>query len=197
MVRENMKKTAETSAPLLTEIAERWSPRAYDTTYEVSKEDLTSILEAGRWAPSASNLQPWRFSVVTRGEQLHTAIVEQSMSGFNAAWVPNASSVIFISVPAITQDGNAYPIAWFDAGLAAQNMMIQAQALGLATHPISGYNHEVVTELLGLEKDRNSIAAIVLGKSTDPSTLSAPAQEREVAPRTRLSLDEIVLHGLN
>jgi len=78
MVRENMKKTAETSAPLLTEIAERWSPRAYDTNYEVSKEDLTSILEAGRWAPSASNLQPWRFSVVTRGEELHTAIVEQA-----------------------------------------------------------------------------------------------------------------------
>jgi nitroreductase len=111
--------------------------------------------------------------------------------------VPNASHVIFISVPAITQDGNPYPIAWFDAGLAAQNMMIQAQARGLATHPISGYNHEIVTKLLGLEKDRNSIAAIVLGKSTDPSTLSAPAQEREVAPRTRLSLDEIVLHGLN
>ena len=55
MVRENMKKTAETSAPILSEIAERWSPRAYDTNYEISSEDLTSILEAGRWAPSANN----------------------------------------------------------------------------------------------------------------------------------------------
>ena len=197
MVRENMKKTAETNTPLLTEIAERWSPRAYDNSYEVSKDDLTAVLEAGRWAPSANNLQPWRFSVVTRGEELHTAIVEQAMSGFNAAWVPNASHVIFISVPAVSQDGNPYPIAWFDAGLAAQNMMVQAQALGLSTHPISGYNHEVVTKLLGLEQDRNSIAAVVLGKQGDMSALPAPAQEREVAPRTRLSLDEIVLHGLN
>ena len=192
-----MKKTAETSTPLLTEIAERWSPRAYDNTYELSKAELTAVLEAGRWAPSANNLQPWRFSVVTRGEELHTAIIEQAMSGFNAAWVPNASHVIFISVPAVNQDGNPYPIAWFDAGLAAQNMMVQAQALGLATHPISGYNHEVVTKLLGLEQDRNSIAAVVLGKQGDMSGLPAPAQEREVAPRTRLSLDEIVLHGLN
>jgi nitroreductase len=192
-----MKKTAETQVPLLSEIAERWSPRAYDTTYEVSNEELVAVLEAGRWAPSANNLQPWRFSVVTRGEELHTQIVAEAMSGFNAAWVPNASKIIFISIPSTNQDGNPYEIAKFDAGLAAQNMMTQAQALGLATHPISGYNHETVSKLLGLEEGRNSIAAIVLGKSTSPDTLPGPAHEREIAPRTRLSLEEIVLHGLN
>jgi len=190
-----MKKTAETSAPLLTEIAERWSPRAYDTTYEVSKEDLTSILEAGRWAPSASNLQPWRFSVVTRGEELHTAIVEQSMSGFNAAWVPNASHVIFISVPAITQDGNPYPIAWFDAGLAAQNMMIQTEELGLAAHPIGGMVHDEMRKVLGLADNLDPIMAMTIGKRADASVLEGPAYEREIAPRVRLELDEIVLHG--
>ena len=192
-----MKKTAETQVPLLSEIAERWSPRAYDATYEISHNDLVAVLEAGRWAPSANNLQPWRFSVVTRGEELHTQIIAEALAGFNAAWVPNASKIIFISVPELTQDGNPYSIAMFDAGLAAQNMMLQAEALGLASHPISGYNHGVVSKLLGLEEGRNSVAAIVLGKATDPAGLPAPAQEREVAPRTRLSLEEIVLHGLN
>jgi nitroreductase len=192
-----MKKIAETRVPIITEIAERWSPRAYDTTYEISHDDLVAVLEAGRWAPSANNLQPWRFSVVTRGEELHTKIVSEAMSGFNAAWVPNASNIIFISIPTSGQDGNPYEIAKFDAGLAAQNMMIQAQALGLASHPISGYNHEKVSELLGLEEGRNSIAAIVLGKQADASTLPGPAHEREIAPRVRLSLEEIVLHGLN
>jgi nitroreductase len=192
-----MKKTADTQVPLLSEIAERWSPRAYDTTYEVSNNDLIAILEAGRWAPSANNLQPWRFSVVTRGEELHTQIVAEALAGFNAAWVPNASKIIFISVPSLTQDGNPYAIAMFDAGLAAQNIMLEAQALGLASHPISGYDHAVVSKLLGLEEGRNSVAAIVLGKVTDPETLPGPAHEREIAPRTRLSLEEIVLHGLN
>lgn len=192
-----MKKTAETQVPLLSEIAERWSPRAYDTTYKISHDELVSVLEAGRWAPSANNLQPWRFSVVTRGEELHTQIVSEALAGFNAAWVPNASAIVFISVPALNQDGNPYPIALFDAGLAAQNMMIQAQSIGLDSHPISGYNHDVVSKLLGLEEGRNSVAAIVLGKKADPSTLEGPAHEREVAPRVRLSLDEIVLHGLN
>lgn len=191
-----MKKTAETSAPILSEIAERWSPRAYDSTYAVSHQDLTSILEAGRWAPSANNLQPWRFSVVTRGEELHTKLAAEVLSGFNASWVPNASHIIFISVPSQTQDGRDYQIAWFDAGLAAQNMMIQAQALDLDSHPISGYDHDKASELLGLEPGRNSIAAIVLGKKAEPETLEGPAHEREIAPRTRLSLEEIVLHGL-
>ena len=186
-----MKKPAVTSTPILEPIAERWSPRAYDATYEVTEAELTAVLEAGRWAPSANNLQPWRFSVVTRGEELHTKICTEALSGFNAAWIPNASKIIFISVPALKEDGSAYQIAWFDAGLAAQNMMIQAQSMGLATHPVSGYKHEVAGELLGLEEGRNAIAAIVLGKSAEPDTLEGPAHEREVAPRVRLSLEEI------
>lgn len=192
-----MKKTAETQVPLLSEIAERWSPRAYDSSYELTQAELLAVLEAGRWAPSAMNIQPWRFSVAIRGDDLHTKIVAESLSGFNAAWAPNASAIIFVSTQNVTPQGEPYPIALFDAGLAAQSMMIQAQSLGLATHPISGYNHGVAAEILGLEEGRVSVAAIVLGKSTDPSTLSEAAQEREVAPRTRLSLEEIVLHGLN
>jgi nitroreductase len=115
-----MDKKAETSTPILDVIANRWSPRAFDKTAELTKTELTALLEAGRWAPSANNLQPWRFSVVTRGEELHSKISSEALSGFNAAWVPNASAIIFISIPALTQDGRDYSIAWFDAGLAAQ-----------------------------------------------------------------------------
>jgi len=53
-----MKKTAITAAPVLPVIAERWSPRAYDENYAISQHELLSILEAGRWAPSANNAQP-------------------------------------------------------------------------------------------------------------------------------------------
>lgn len=188
-----MKKPAVTSTPIHEPIAERWSPRAYDANYQVTDAELTAILEAGRWAPSANNLQPWRFSIVTRGEELHHKICAEALSGFNAAWIPNASKIIFISVPTLKEDGTEYKIAWFDAGLAAQNMMIQAQSMGLATHPISGYKHDVAHALLGLEEGRTAVAAIVLGKSAEPETLEGPAHEREVAPRVRLSLEEITL----
>lgn len=189
-----MNKTAETSTPILDVIANRWSPRAYDSNYELTQDELNSVLEAGRWAPSANNLQPWRFSVVHRGTEVHTKISEGALSGFNASWIPNASTIVFISVPALKEDGTEYKIAWFDAGLAAQNMMIQAESLGLASHPVSGYNHDAVAAILGLESDRNAVAAIVLGKKASPETLAEGAKERELAPRTRLSLEELVIH---
>jgi len=192
-----MNKTAETQSPILPEIANRWSPRAYDKSYVLSNEDIVKVLEAARWAPSANNLQPWRFSVVTRGEKLHETISTQALSGFNAAWVPNASGIVFISIPTQAPDGRDYTIAWFDAGLAAQNLMIEAQAIGLASHPLSGFDSEKVTDILALPEGYKAIAAITLGKRAEPEALEGGAYEREIAPRTRLALHEIVLHGLN
>lgn len=192
-----MNKIAETSAPILPVIAERWSPRAFEADYLVSKEDLTSILEAGRWAASAMNHQPWRFSVVTKGDALAEQLTAEALFGFNAAWVPNASLVIYISVPETTEDGKPYTIAYFDAGLAAQNIMLQAQALGLASHPISGFSSEKASEILGLEAGHTAIVAIAIGKRADAEVLQgSPAYDREIAPRHRLALNEVVLRGL-
>jgi nitroreductase len=129
-----MQKTAITSAPILPAIAERWSPRAFDENYEISQHDLLSILEAGRWAASANNGQPWRFSVGVKGNELFEQI-RGAFSGFNQAWASRSSALIVISVKNQKEDGSPYPIAVFDAGLAAQNMMIQTQELGLASHP--------------------------------------------------------------
>lgn len=193
-----MKKTAETRVPVLTEIAERWSPRAYDSTYELTNDELTAILEAGRWAPSAMNVQPWRFSVIRRDHALAATLNAEALFGFNGAWVPNASMVIYISVPETTEDGSPYTIAYFDAGLAAQNMMLQAQSLGLAAHPISGFSSQKASEILALEENRSAIVALVVGKAADPEVLQgSPAYDREIAPRHRLALEEIVLHGLS
>jgi nitroreductase len=74
--------------------------------------------------------------------------------------------------------------------------MTQAEALGIASHPISGFNHEKATELLALPEGWNAIAAIVVGKRADASTLEGGAHDREVAPRTRHALNEVVIRGL-
>jgi nitroreductase len=73
--------------------------------------------------------------------------------------------------------------------------MTQATELGLATHPISGYDHAAAKTALSLPEGYESVAAITLGKLGSPDTLSEGAREREVAPRTRLDLDELVLNG--
>ena len=66
-----MRKTARTAVPVHPLLAERWSPRGFDRDLLVSDEDVTALLEAARWAPSAGNSQPWRFLVARRGEQAH------------------------------------------------------------------------------------------------------------------------------
>lgn len=190
-----MQKTAITAAPVLPAIADRWSPRAYDDSYEISKHELLAILEAGRWAPSAMNGQPWRFSVAVKGDNLFEP-VRSALSGFNQEWSKRSSAIIVISVKNKTADGNPYPIAVFDAGLAAQNMMIQTTELGLSAHPISGIDTAAMHSVLELPEDLTVLAALVVGKRADAKVLEgSPAYERELQTRARHDLDDIVLHG--
>jgi nitroreductase len=189
-----MQKTAVTAAEIAPVLAQRWSPRAYDVNHEVSQHELLSILEAGRWAPSANNMQPWRYSVAVRGTELFDQMIG-ALTGFNQAWAPRASALIVISVLNQKPDGSPYQGAMLDAGLTAQNMMIQTHELGLAAHPIAGMVQEDMRKVLELADNLTIAMAMTVGKRAEPETLEGPAFEREVAPRTRLELDEIVLHG--
>jgi nitroreductase len=100
-----------------------------------------------------------------------------------------------ISVKNKQPDGAPYPIAVFDAGLAAQNMMLQSTELGLIAHPISGFDPAAIHATLELDEDLTPIAALVIGKQAEATTLEGPAYEREVSARVRHDLDDIVLHG--
>src|SRR5687767_13334842 len=86
-------KAATTAAPLHPLLAERWSPRAFDARHELTDSALTALLEAARWAPSASNTQPWRFAVALRGTAEHTALLEALAPG-NRLWADAASALV-------------------------------------------------------------------------------------------------------
>lgn len=189
-----MSKTAITAAPILPILAERWSPRSYDATHEISQHELLSVLEAARWAPSAMNGQPWRFSVAKRGEPLFDKIAE-GLSGFNKAWAPKASALIVVSIKKFNADGSANAGASYDAGLSVASLSVQAQELGLHTHQMAGFSHEKLSKTLQLGDELAPIVVVTVGKVAPADELEGTAYEREIAPRTRLSLDEIVLHG--
>jgi nitroreductase len=189
-----MNKTAITAAPIAPVLAERWSPRSYDTTFEITAHDLTSVLEAARWAPSANNGQPWRFSVATRGSDLH-AKATAGLSGFNAAWAPSASALIVVSVLKSHADGRAYTSAQYDAGLAVANLTIQAQELGLHTHQMMGFDQAAIHQSLELDENLEVLVIVTVGTVAPAEPLEGPAYEREIQPRVRHALEDIVLHG--
>ena len=189
-----MQKTAITAAEIAPVLANRWSPRAYDVNHTVSQHEQLSILEAGRWAPSANNAQPWRYSLAPRGSELFEKIVS-ALTGFNQAWAPTASALLVISMVNQKADGTPNTSALLDIGLTAQNISIQTEELGLSAHMMAGFVHDAMRDVLELADNLDPVFVMTIGKRADPSVLEGPAYEREIAPRTRFDLDEIVLHG--
>lgn len=187
-------KTAVTVAPILDVLAERWSPRSYDGNHELTDAELLSVLEAARWAPSAMNVQPWRFSVAKRGTPLFATIAE-NLGGFNAAWSPKASAYIVVSAFTNGNEAAAGTTTQFDAGLATSQLVIQAQGLGLYAHVMGGVEHHAMQKALGYPENLAVLVVITLGVLAPADALDPAARDRELAPRTRLELGEIVLHG--
>jgi len=171
---------------------ERWSTRSF-APREVSKADLHRIFEAARWAPSSNNEQPWRYIVGLRGTETHEKIAA-SLMGFNQAWAGKAPVLMVgLAKARMGQNGSPNHFAFHDLGAASASMVLQAAALGLATHQMGGVDRDKVRALLEIPEDYQIAAAIALGYQDDPDALgNEELIKRELAPRSRKGLDEIV-----
>jgi hypothetical protein len=74
--------------PIAQQFLDRWSPRAFSER-AVTQEQVLTVLEAARWAPSGSNLQPWRFIYAVRGEPEFETFLSLLVP-FNQGWAQNA-----------------------------------------------------------------------------------------------------------
>jgi nitroreductase len=181
---------------MLPELASRWSPRAYKET-PVSSADLKIILEAARWAASSSNVQPWRFLVGVKGSETYQKIFGTLVS-FNQAWAGKAAVLILGFAEAKDAKGNANKYAAYDLGQSAVSLILQATALGLATHSMGGFDHDAARKAFGLGEDHVLGAVIAIGYQDEPASITIPPMlEREVAPRERKPLSEIALAELD
>ena len=185
-------RTASTSAPIVTELAERWSPRSFDPEATISDAQLASLLEAARWAPSASNNQPRRFIVAQRGSHEFDTLVD-ALVGFNAAWAHNASALIVGVAETSTVEGDKRPYAEYDLGQAIAHLSIQAHAEGLHTHQMAGVQWDKVVAAFDLTENLKPLVITAVGTVDAAEKLPEALAERETAERTRLPLEELVL----
>ncbi|MEN9741033.1 MAG: hypothetical protein RLZ72_1299 [Actinomycetota bacterium] len=186
-----MTKRATTDFPILDVLAERWSPRGFDTEATLTMSDLNPAFEAARWAPSANNLQPWSFIVGFRGDETFEKIAA-ALSGFNASWAPHASALIVTVTDTLTASGRPSPWARYDLGQAVAHFSVQAQANGIYLHQMGGFDIEALTEALGVDEPQEIVTVIAAGTQADPSTLPAELAEREAAPRERKAVSDFV-----
>jgi len=185
---------AETSVPVHEIIATRRSPRSFNETATISNEDLTAILEAARWAPSAFNGQPWRFFVGKRGDEVFTQIMT-SLGDFNKSWAKNASALILVAGKTVRGDGSIHADYQFDCGLAVGQLVIETHHRGLIAHQMTGFDKAVAQEVLAIAPELLPVVVIAVGTQDVPEKLAGPLLERELAPRERLPLSELVIKG--
>lgn len=184
-------RTAITEAPILDVLAERWSTRVFDAETPIDEEALASALEAARWAPSASNTQPWRLVVARRGSTAHQTIVDALM-GFNQTWAADAAALIVFAAAA-SLDGKPLPWAAYDTGQAAAHFTVQAHASGLHTHQMGGFDRAAIGEAFGFGDDVAAVTVMAVGALGDIDAAPEALRERELAPRTRRPIAETVV----
>lgn len=171
-------------------IAGRWSPRAY-SDQAVAHSQVLSLLEAARWAPSAYNAQPWRFLVFEKvldpdafGRAFATLIP------FNQSWNTNAQVLFAVLTDTLTSKGAVNTTASYDAGAAGMALLLEAHARGLAAHAMSGIDAAAFRNAFAIPARYEVLTMISVAHHGDPQSLPAPLNERELAPRGRLSVNE-------
>ncbi len=176
---------------------ERWSPRSF-TGEAMPEADLLTMFEAARWAQSASNQQPWRFSYALRTDANWQQYVDFLVEG-NQPWAQNAAALVIVSkLKTSPADGSApKPIYThsLDVGAAMQAFTLQATLMGYVAHPMAGIHTGKIREDLGIPEDEYKVeAAIAVGWLAPKEMLSERFRGREVQSQ-RKPLAETVFKG--
>lgn len=189
--------TRHADYPIHPQFTERWSPRALSGE-ALPLETLMSFFEAARWAPSSSNVQPWRFVYGLAGTPGFDAIFG-SLVPFNKDWAQKASALVAVisakNWPA--REGfepKPFGSHSFDTGSAWMSLALQAHQAGWVAHAMGGFDASVLAQALSVPADYAIEAVVALGKQGDKAQLSQALQERE-APSLRKPMAEIVAEG--
>ncbi|SFE21002.1 Nitroreductase [Lentibacillus persicus] len=163
----------------------RWSPRSF-LEKEVDDDVLMNIFEAARWAPSAMNIQPWRFIIARTKEdkeKFHSFIMDG-----NRIWCEKAPVLALIISD---KEDNAHA---FDAGASWGYLSLQAAKLGVATHAMGGFYKDKAREVLNIPDEFDIQALVAIGYQGDKESLDEKLQERE-QPSDRRPLTESLFEG--
>ncbi len=190
-----MKKPAETAFPVNEHIKQRWSPISF-SEQPMTLQQLGSLLEAVRWAPSCYNEQPWHFIVGFKGTSGHERL-NSCLVPANAAWASKAP-LLMLSVARTFFERNGKPNAYahHDVGLAVGQMVIQATSMGLAVHQMGGYDKQKARDRLEIPDGFEPLAMIAIGYQGDSDTLPDDLKARELASRMRRELASICSEGI-
>jgi nitroreductase len=171
----------------------RWSPRSM-TGEEIADDELMSLFEAARWAPSSFNNQPWRFIYSKRTGGQWSKFLDLLNEG-NRIWAKDAGALVVIisrknfeynEKPSITHQ--------FDTGAAWENLALEASIRGIVAHGMQGFDYEKAREDLNIPDNFDVMAMIAIGKRGPIEKLPTKLQQVE-HPNDRKPLRDIIMEG--
>ncbi len=186
-----MEKQADTQYQIHDLLRRRWSPRAFDDR-PIEPEKLQSLFEAARWAPSSNNGQPWRFLVGVKENKAEYDRLFNCLVEGNQQWASRAP-VLLLSVATLQfEDGSMNRHALHDTGMATENLVIQATALGLVAHLMAGFRIDQARADCQIPEGYEPVAMMAIGYPGDPALLPDRLRAREGQPRVRRPVTEFV-----
>jgi len=185
-------KQAQTHYPIHELLRTRWSPRAF-ADRPVEAEKLRSVLEAARWAPSSSNLQPWSFLIARKDQDASSfERMVNCLTEGNLSWAPQAPILGIAIANLFRKPEVRNRHAWHDVGMALHSLAIQATALDLSLHMMGGFFADKARELFAIPAEYEAVTMFALGYLGDPEALADRHREGELTARTRRPLTDFV-----
>lgn len=173
-------------------LANRWSPRVFDPSRQVTEEQIISICEAARWAPSCSNQQPYKYIVWNR--KYNSKDFEKAFGTLdegNQNWVKNCPVLVLAVVELNFNNGEINNWAEYDTGAASENICLQATSLGLHAHQMAGFDTDKIKTIFNIPTGFKPIVMIALGyKSNDLTLVAEKYRKMELSERKRKPINE-------
>lgn len=179
--------------PIMGQLLERWSPRAFNGEV-LSEEEIHTLLEAARWAPSSYNNQPWVFLYALKGSPAWDLFFAPLID-FNKGWVKNAGALVAVlSRKLFYHNDKPCRTHSFDTGAAWMSLALEARHQGLYAHGMEGFDYDLLRKNLEVPSDYEVEAMLAVGKPGDKSILPEEMQKREF-PADRKALEDIAWSG--
>jgi len=163
-------------------IKSRESVRNYDPERPLPKAIIEKILDAGRLAPSACNIQPWKFVVISS-----PGMLEKVRTAYKRDWFKDAPHVLIVigsKMEAWKRSYDGYNSIETDLAIAMTHIILAAENEGIGTCWIEAYNPTILREALGVSENQ-----VIFGIT--PLGYQKPGY-RKSGQKMRKSLDEIV-----
>ena len=147
---------------------------------EITNTEIEILIEAAKWAPSSRNQQPWKVIFIRRKDDNFVNILG-ALAEANQKWAKNAYMFAVFCI----EDDKKLANKFLDVGFSGQNMMLQAERIGIKSHPMGGWDRDLVKNSIQMPLEHHVVFVLALGKEGDSSVLSEELKVRHKESRSR------------